>query len=47
MRGQGHTVAALLLPSQSQLIVLPEFDCGNKTDKEGLICLAQLLSSAK
>jgi len=44
MRGQGHTLSALVLPSQSRLIVLPELDCGNKTDKEGLIELTSLLS---
>jgi 1-acyl-sn-glycerol-3-phosphate acyltransferase len=44
MRGQGHTGAALLLPSQSRLYVLPELDCGNKTDEDGLIQLALFLS---
>lgn len=44
MRGQGHTLPAFVLPSQSQLTVLPELDCGNKTDKEGLVELASLLS---
>ena len=44
MRGQGHTVPAFVLPSQSRLIVLPDFDCGNKTDKEALVQLALLLS---
>ena len=45
MRGQGHTVSALLLPSQSRLAVLPELDCGNKTDKDALAQLALLLST--
>jgi len=44
MRGQGHTVNALLIPSQSRLYVLPEFDCVNKTDEDGLIQLALFLS---
>ena len=44
MRGQGHTGLALLLPSQSRLAVLPELDCGNKTDEDGLIQLALFLS---
>ena len=44
MRGQGHTLPAFVLPSQSRLTVLPEFDCGNKTDKEALAQLALLLS---
>ena len=44
MRGQGHTVTALLLPSQSRLFVMPELDCVNKTDEDGLIQLALFLS---
>ena len=44
MRGQGHTGTALLLPGQSRLYVLPELDCGNKTDEDGLIQLALFLS---
>ena len=44
MRGQGHTVTALLLPSQSRLYVMPELDCVNKTDEDGLIQLALFLS---
>jgi len=44
MRGQGHTVTALLLPSQSRLYVMPELDCVNKTDEESLIQLALFLS---
>lgn len=44
MRGQGHTVPALLLSSQSRLYVLPELDYGNKTDEDGLIQLALFLS---
>jgi len=44
MRGQGHTVSALLLPSQSRLYVLPELDCVNKTDEDGLTQLALFLS---
>jgi 1-acyl-sn-glycerol-3-phosphate acyltransferase len=45
MCGQGHTVAALLLPSQSYLMVLPELNCVNKTDKEALAQLSLLLST--
>ncbi|MCK4864944.1 MAG: 1-acyl-sn-glycerol-3-phosphate acyltransferase [Gammaproteobacteria bacterium] len=44
MRGQGHTVTALLLPSQSRLHVMPELDCVNKMDEESLIQLALFLS---
>ena len=44
MRAQGHTVTALLLPSQSRLYVIPELDCVNKTDENGLIQLALFLS---
>lgn len=44
MRGQGHTVTPLLLPSQSRLFVLPELECGNKTDEDGLTQLALFLS---
>ncbi len=44
MRGQGHTGSALLLPSQSRLFVLPELDCGNKIDEDGLTQLALFLS---
>lgn len=44
MRGQGHTVSALLLPSQSRLFVLPELDCSNKSDEDGLTQLALFLS---
>ncbi len=45
MRGQGHTLPAFVLPSQSRLTVLAELDCGNKTDKENLAELALLLSN--
>ena len=45
MRGQGHTVAALLLPGQCRLTVLPELDGGNKTDKDALTQLALFLSN--
>lgn len=44
MRGQGHTVTAVLLPSQSRLYVLPELDCVNKVDEDGLIQLALFLT---
>ena len=44
MRGQGHTVTAVLLPSQSRLYVLPELDCVNKTDEEALTQLAFILT---
>ena len=44
MRGQGHTLQAFLLPSQSRLYVLPELECGNKTDEECLTELALFLS---
>ena len=44
MRGQGHTISALLLPSESRLYVLPELDCVNKTDEDGLTQLALFLS---
>ena len=44
MRGQGHTVSPLLLPSQSRLTILPELDCVNKTDEDGLIQLALFLA---
>jgi len=44
MCGQGHTTSAFVLLSQSRLTVLPEFDCGNKTDMEGLAQFALLLS---
>ena len=44
MRGQGHTLPAFLLPSQSRLTVLPELNCGNKTDEDGLIQLGLFLS---
>ena len=47
MCGQGHTLAAFILPSQSRLTVLPELECGNKTDKELLAQLALLLSGEK
>jgi len=47
MRGQGHTLPAFILPSQSRLIVLPELECGNKTDKELLAQLALSLSGDK
>lgn len=43
MRGQGHTMPAFVLPSQSCLSVLPELNCENKTDKEALTKLALLL----
>lgn len=39
MKGQGHTVTAFLLPSDSRLYVLPSLDCVNKTDED---CLTQL-----
>ncbi len=45
MRGQGHTLPALVLPSQSRLIILPELDCVNKTDKEALVQLTSLLAN--
>ena len=45
MRGQGHTLPAFILPSQSRLFVKPDLDCVNKTDKEGLAELEVLLSS--
>lgn len=44
MRGKGHTLPAFILPSQSQLAVLPELNCENKTDKEALAQLARLIS---
>ena len=44
MHGQGHTLPALILPSYSQLIVLPELDCVNMSDKEALTQLTSLLS---
>lgn len=44
MQGQGHTLPAFVLPSQSCLKVLPDFDCVNKTDKEALAYLELLLS---
>ena len=44
MRGQGHTVPAIFLPSQSRLTVLPELDCVNKDDAEALTQLALFLS---
>lgn len=44
MRGQGHTVTAVLLPSQSRLYVLPELDCVNKTNEDALTQLALFLS---
>ena len=44
MHGQGHTLPAFMLPSQSRLLVLPDFDCVNKTDKEALAQLTLLLS---
>lgn len=44
MRGQGHTVSALLLPGKSYLHVLSELDCGNKSDEEALEQLALYLS---
>lgn len=44
MNGQGHTVTALLLPSQSCLYVMPELDCVNKKDDDSLIQLALFLS---
>lgn len=43
MRAQGHTVSALLLPSESRLYVLPALDCVNKTDKDCLLQLALFL----
>lgn len=43
MRGQGHTVPAIMLPSQSRLTVLAELECGNKTDDEGITQLTQFL----
>ena len=45
MKGQGHTLPALVLPSQSRLIVKPDLDCVNKTDIEGLAELTLLLSN--
>ena len=45
MRGQGHTVPAFVLPSQSRLTIKPDLDCVNKTDKEGLVALELLLSN--
>ncbi|GMR16543.1 MAG: hypothetical protein BMS9Abin31_0885 [Gammaproteobacteria bacterium] len=44
MRGKGHTVPAIMLPSQSRLTVLAELECGNKTDDEGVTQLTQVLS---
>lgn len=44
MRGQGHTIPAFVLPSQSRLTVLPELNCENKRDKEVLAELALLIS---
>lgn len=44
IRGQGHTMPAFVLPSQSRLTLLPELNCENKTDKEALAQLALLLS---
>lgn len=43
MHGQGHTLPALLLPSQSRLYVLPELDCVNEPDEDGLTQLALFL----
>ena len=44
MRGQGHTVLPLFLMSQSRLYVLPELDCVNKPDEDGLTQLALFLA---
>lgn len=44
MRGQGHTLPAFVLPSQSQLTVMPEINCENKSNKDALAQLALLLS---
>lgn len=44
MRGQGHTLPAFVLPSESQLTVLAELKCGNTTDKESLAQLELILS---
>ncbi|MDH5369330.1 MAG: 1-acyl-sn-glycerol-3-phosphate acyltransferase [Gammaproteobacteria bacterium] len=44
MRSQGHTVWPLFLPSQCRLYVLPELDCVNKTDEQGLIQLGIFLA---
>ena len=45
MLGQGHTLPAFVLPSQSRLKVMPDFDCVNKTDQEALAHLELLLSA--
>lgn len=45
MRGQGHTVTPIFLPSQSRLFVLPELDCVNKTEEDALTELALFLSN--
>lgn len=44
MRGQGHTLPALLLPSKSRLYVMPELDCVNRTNEDSLIQLGLFLS---
>jgi len=44
MRGQGHTVPALLLPGKCRLYLLPALECGNKTDEDCLTQLALFLS---
>lgn len=44
MRRQGHTVSPFFLPSKSRLYVLPELDCVNKTDEDGLVQLALFLA---
>lgn len=44
MRGQGHTVSPLFLPSQSRLSVLPELDCANKTEEDSLVQLGLFLA---
>lgn len=44
MRGQGHTLPAFVLPSESQMTVLAELKCGNTTDKESLSQLEFILS---
>jgi len=47
MRGPNHTIPAFMLPGQSRLTVLPEFDYGNKTNKEDIAQLALLLSGKR
>lgn len=44
MRGQGHTLPAFVLPSESRMMVLADLKCSNTTDKESLAQLELILS---